>query len=486
MGEGDSGFVRNVFTNRMRVVSKRATLATQALGLHVPTDLDRNGPLLVLKRPSSTTSRAPPVRGNVGCVRFLSPHRWVPTAMTRCAILTLSLLLALCTGAVAQRVEFPTPTGSTSPYYGPTPPNFTTTTPPPPGVGQGTSIYSYGQTSAVGQTSAAYGATTATNPVLVTQAPVTGAPTGQPVLPPPNAAGAAGWDPYAPAVTTTPGGYEAPPGYYTQENYFMRAYKVLNKVDIRNTTLFDNGSTGLGVNTTDLRASFAVPFLGNPEPLLITPGFSLDLWSGPQSGSFANSPDLPGQTYAGYLEFSWRPIINTWLSGDLSIAPGIWTDFNTYNKDSWRFPSRGMFVITTSPAMQITGGVWYLDRNKVKILPAGGLIWRPTPDTEADILFPNPRFAKRCRAIGNVDWWWYVAGEYGGGSWTIERAAGYSDSFDYNDIRVSLGLEFRQLDAMTGYIEFGYVFEREVEYVVQPSANFDPKETWMVRGGVTF
>jgi hypothetical protein len=145
-----------------------------------------------------------------------------------------------------------------------------------------------------------------------------------------------------------------------------------------------------------------------------------------------------------------------------------------------------MFVITASPTMQITGGVWYLDRNKIKLLPAGGVMWHPTPDMEADILFPNPRFAKRFTSVGNTDWWWYLAGEYGGGSWTIERAAGNSDSFDYNDIRVSFGLEFRRLETITGYVEAGYVFEREVEYLVQPSANFDPKETWMIRGGITF
>ncbi|MCA9101362.1 MAG: hypothetical protein R3C10_16080 [Pirellulales bacterium] len=395
--------------------------------------------------------------------------------MARCAILTVLLLLLLAVDARAQRVEFPTPVSSAPSYYGPSPPNFTAAA--PQSTAPASSIYSYGQSTS------AYGATGTQSPILVSQAPVTGPPTAQPVLPPPNAGA---WDPYAPAAPASTGAYTAPPGYYTQDNYFVRAYRVLNRVDIRNTSLFDNGATGLGVNSTDLRASFAVPFFNNPEPLLITPGFSLDLWSGPQSGSFNNSPDLPPQTYAGYLEFSWRPVITSWLSGDLAVAPGIWTDFNTYSKESWRFPSRGMFVITSSPTLQITGGVWYLDRNKIKLLPAGGLIWRPSPDMEVDILFPNPRFAKRFTALGNCDWWWYLAGGYGGGSWTIERAAGYSDSFDYNDIRVSLGLEFRQLEKTTAYVEFGYVFDRSVEYVVQPSANFDPKDTWMVRGGLTF
>lgn len=395
--------------------------------------------------------------------------------MLRCATITVSLLLVLSTNALAQRVEFPTPVGPTTPYYGPTAPNFTTATPPPPGVG--TSIYSYGQTTA------AYGQAGTGNPMLLSQAPVTGPPTGQPVLPPPNAAA---WDPYAPAATAAPGGYAAPPGYYTQDNYAMRAYKVLDKINIRNTTLFDSGATGLGVNTTDLRASFAVPFFQNPEPLLITPGFSLDLWSGPQTGSFASMPDLPGQTYAGYLEFSWQPVINSWLSADLSIAPGVWTDFDTYNTNSWRFPSRAVIVVTSSPSMQIIGGIWYADRNKIKLLPAGGVMWHPTPDMEADIIFPKPRFAKRFTSVGNADWWWYLAAEYGGGSWTIERTSGASDSFDYNDIRVMFGLEFRQLTAITGYFEVGYVFDRDVEYVIQPSANFNPKDTWMIRGGLTF
>ena len=88
--------------------------------------------------------------------------------------------------------------------------------------------------------------------------------------------------------------------------------------------------------------------------------------------------------------------------------------------------------------------------------------------------------------VGRYELWWYLAGEYGGGAWTIERADGTSDRVDINDIRVSAGLEWIGPKGLNIFVEGGFVFKRQVIYVVTPSDSFDHGDTYMVRAGVSF
>ena len=61
-----------------------------------------------------------------------------------------------------------------------------------------------------------------------------------------------------------------------------------------------------------------------------------------------------------------------------------------------------------------------------------------------------------------------------------------SDRIDINDIRVGAGLEWTGPRGLTGFVEGGFVFEREVFYVVNPADNFNPGDTFMVRGGFSW
>ena len=54
--------------------------------------------------------------------------------------------------------------------------------------------------------------------------------------------------------------------------------------------------------------------------------------------------------------------------------------------------------------------------------------------------------------------WSYIANEFGGGAWTIQRADGTSDRIDINDIRVSGGIEWTGPRGLTGFVEAGFVF----------------------------
>jgi hypothetical protein len=239
----------------------------------------------------------------------------------------------------------------------------------------------------------------------------------------------------------------------------------------------------LDINDTDVAVTFTWPnFLTTGQPLFISPAFALHLWDGPSH----MDADLPSKAYSAYLDFQWASDPALQLGAELGFRVGAYTDFDTLNDDSLRLQGLALGVARLTPTMTLKLGVMYLDRNKVKILPAGGILWTPTPQVRFDIFFPQPRLSSYLTTIGQYELWWYVAAEYGGGAWTIERADGSSDRIDINDIRVSAGLEWAGPRGFTAFVEAGYVFEREVIYVVDPSDSFDPDDSYMLRAGFSW
>jgi hypothetical protein len=164
---------------------------------------------------------------------------------------------------------------------------------------------------------------------------------------------------------------------------------------------------------------------------------------------------------------------------------GVYTDFNTFNSHSLRYQGLALGTLKLTPTVKLKLGVMYIDRNDIKILPAGGILWQPSPQVRFDFFFPQPKLATYLTTVNNKDVWWYVAGEYGGGAWTVKRTSGISDRIDINDIRVMLGLETIG-DGFNLFGEIGYVFDRHVVYVVDPGDNFDPGNTFMIRAGFSF
>jgi hypothetical protein len=295
------------------------------------------------------------------------------------------------------------------------------------------------------------------------------------------------WDPYnADPGTQTP--LLVPPqgNIYTQpDGSFAQRERLVQQIHVEATHLGGDGGQDLDVNDVEANVTVAFPFSYGVAPLLVTPGFAFHFWEGPDVGAFPGSPDLPPRTYDAYLEFGWRPQLTPRLSLDLAVRPGIYTDFEFFDSDAFRIKGRALGILNASPQFQYVAGIVYLDRLKTKLLPAGGVIWTPTDATRWEILFPRPKLSQRLTTVGNTEFWWYAAGEYGGDSWAIERDSGLHDQFDYNDLRVSLGIEWTSFPGYRGYFEAGYVFEREVIYKNGPGS-FDPDNTYMLRGGLTY
>ena len=228
-------------------------------------------------------------------------------------------------------------------------------------------------------------------------------------------------------------------------------------------------------------------FARSATGLRITPGFIFDFLDGPNAGTAA---DLPAQIYSAYLDAAWRPQITPQFAADLRVRPGVYSDFQSVTGHSLRLTGHGVGVLQLTPTTALKLGVEYFDRLELKLLPAGGIYWEPNPQTRVDLYFPRPKIARYWGTFGNKEVWWHIGGEYGGGSWVIDRVdapfLGRSERVDINDIRVFAGIDWSHLNLRTGFLQIGYVFDREVVYKLVPSETLNLDDTFMIRAGWRF
>lgn len=309
--------------------------------------------------------------------------------------------------------------------------------------------------------------------------PAVGAPAYSYNAPPPQP----GMYPEGNGLGWQPGTY----GFQQGDGSVTRFRQFLARLRFEHTLLLgDNTRDSLRINRTELASTFALPVAGSVEtPLLITPGFAFNWLDGPISDPAAvpRGPDLPPRVYDAYLDFAINPRWTPELGAELGARVGVYSDFEEFNGDTIRLLGRGLGVVTVTPQFELLAGVVYLDRLRVKMLPAGGVRWRPAPEWDLYLVFPNPKIRRTLFSTGSADWWCYLSGEYGGGSYTIERP-GLGDRIDYNDLRVALGLEWQTPSQATGHLEIGYVFDREVLFESRMPAGFDLDDAVMFRAGI--
>lgn len=278
---------------------------------------------------------------------------------------------------------------------------------------------------------------------------------------------------------------------------------------------------GFGVNDTEMALTVATPWEPLGKPVRLKGGWGIHLWDGPtrkrdrltvsdtiraehtdpdgvvmsyefrypRSGGprivpAGPDPALPGAVYDLYLDVGWRPRLAEWLFADLGVTPGVYGDFRTTSADFFRLRGRGLAIVALSEKFQFVAGVLYVNRNQTKLIPAGGVLWRPNEWTDYQLVFPVPKAGKRLGVWGGNQAWAYLAGEFGGGTWAVERPGGRAGSVDYNDYRLVLGAEVRRSDGWNLKVEAGPVFGREL--VFADGVEYRPSGTWMARAGLNF
>ena len=301
-----------------------------------------------------------------------------------------------------------------------------------------------------------------------------------------------------------------------QAGQYLRLFQ-----DIRMTYTWLHGDSSpqeMTTNDVQVGTTMNIPnFFFSGQPLRASPEFIFHFWDSPitsigppppappppfpaagtvAAGAFPT--ELPSRVYSTYVDFAWDPVITPQFGADLEASVGVYSDFDTFTTDSVRFRGTGLFVLGLTPTVALKGGVAYLDRLDIKLLPAGGILWRPNPQTHFDVYFPKPKLAQYLYTVGNTDVWWYLMGEYGGGSWTINRDQVVNDGVggfttarvggrvDVNDIRAGVGLEWTHQFGLTGFFEVAYVFDREIIFEAGAPGIQKLDATIMLRGGLTY
>ena len=230
-----------------------------------------------------------------------------------------------------------------------------------------------------------------------------------------------------------------------------------------------------GIGEIDTFARFALPLPKREWPLVITPTYNFRSISGPQNR------DFPEKLHEAFVDFTWLPKLSPRWTAIVGIAPSVYSDFEADQSEAFRLTGQGLAKYEWAPGRwELIFGVLYLNRENVTWLPAGGLIWTPNPDIRYEMLFPTPKLAHR------IDWgpgyedWLYLAGQFGGNSYAIERAGGVPDILTLRDFRVLLGLE-RKKDGGAGHrLEVGYVFGRRAEFT-SGIPDIEPDSTALIR-----
>lgn len=252
------------------------------------------------------------------------------------------------------------------------------------------------------------------------------------------------------------------------------------------TQLLNFGNRGLGITEMEAKLRFDVPFLKDESPIKITPGAVARWFEGPVSPPGTPRPDLPPWVTDFYVDFTWRPRPAKWLFIDWKLTPGYYSDLVNTGSDGFLLRGHGAAIVALSEKFQFVVGVAYVNRFNYKVVPAGGIRWVPNENTEVRLIAPAPRISHRIIARGDTNVRVYVTGEYGGGLWAIRRANGQNDAVDYSDLRVLAGIEAELPGERRWYAEFGYAFDRRIDYVSDVPGNFRPSDSLIFRLGFAY
>jgi hypothetical protein len=262
--------------------------------------------------------------------------------------------------------------------------------------------------------------------------------------------------------------------------------RVLERPRARQTYLQGSNGNELNINDLEIATTATLPnFLQGNQPLRISPGFIFHWWDGPDSNVYPQF-DLPARAYSTYLAFDHITNPANQSGFETNLTVGYYSDFQNTSSDAIRLTGKVLGWQRLNPYTVGKLGIEYFDRVDVKMLPAVGVYMTPNPDMKLDLYFPRPKLSHRIPNFGDLEAWMYVGGEYGGGSWAIDRRDGTGDQVDINDVRAFVGMEWMGPRRVTGFFEFGYAFDREIVYRSNAMNILDLQDTLMVRSGLAF
>ncbi len=175
--------------------------------------------------------------------------------------------------------------------------------------------------------------------------------------------------------------------------------------------------------------------------------------------------DIPSELYQFELQFFYRRPIHDRLSAVAIFSPSVRSDLTT-SDSAFRVFALGLFNWECVPErLTLSGGVVYLGRADLPVLPAIGLTWTPSRTAKVDLRFPTSKLSYRLAKDGRrSEKWAYFSSGLGGNTWAVTRDSSLTDELSLRDFRLTLGIE-KLLDGGGGWFaESGYAFNRRLEY----------------------
>jgi hypothetical protein len=225
------------------------------------------------------------------------------------------------------------------------------------------------------------------------------------------------------------------------------------------------------------------PFFRRDTPLFITPRVAVHLLEKP------DTVDLPGQVYDTSFEFRHlRQFGESPWGMDVAVRLGYYSDFERSSSDAFRVTGYGLGAYESSPGTKWVLGAAYLNRANATILPIGGVLIEHSSNVRWELIVPRPRVAwKLAGSVADCDErWLYLAGEFGGGGWSIVRPdTQVLDRLFYSDYRLLIGYERKIIGGLSRLYELGYVFNRKLEFG-SPMLQASLDDTLFLRVGLTY
>lgn len=189
-------------------------------------------------------------------------------------------------------------------------------------------------------------------------------------------------------------------------------------------------------------------------------------------------PHVSPRLYDAVASYQVRKSFSRDFSYDVAASVGVFSDFEGSARKGVRFPAHAVGMIHLHYRADLVFGADYLDREDIKILPVAGISIREflAPNVRLDLVFPRPRIDFAMDDQHRI----YIAGLLGGGTWDYEATADTRELLTYRDYRVVLGFEFADNDNHLSSIEFGYAFDRQLEFA-NAGTTFDSPDAFVLQ-----
>ena len=221
--------------------------------------------------------------------------------------------------------------------------------------------------------------------------------------------------------------------------------------------------------------------LAKIKGLVLRPTFASYWLNGPRQ------TDLPAQVSDAELEVTWMHRFNDRFRMHVSGTGGIYSDFNTSSdfEEALRVSGTGIGALEIHPDLQVVLGVAYFNLGSVWMWPVAGIVYQPDDELRLELLFPEGRISAVVNETEVFTERVYVGARFFGRTWQIDRTNGMRERVTYSDWRIATGREIRYVYGITTFVEFGYAFDRELEYR-SGFGNSDPQGAAMFSGGIYY